>query len=78
MKILHLLPIFHKLMCPAELFSFSNHRHIIPKISFKYSKVERKTVSKMRNRDVWNDIEKHMENPKYVKAVYEFIRKTTS
>ena len=31
-----------------------------------------------RKRDIWKDIAEHNKNPRYVRAVYEFIRKTTS
>jgi hypothetical protein len=33
---------------------------------------------KPKKSNVWDNIEKHMQNPEYVKAVYDFIRLTTS
>ncbi len=35
-----------------------------------------KSVAK-KPKDIWQEIEEHMKNPNYVKAVKEFIKHTT-
>ena len=42
------------------------------------TKMKTKNSHRKRKHDVWKDIEEHRKNPEYIKAVREFIHKTTS
>lgn len=34
-------------------------------------------AKKSKKKDIWDEIEEHMKDPNFVKAVHEFIRITT-